>query len=162
MFFSGNAKDLIDLSLSSPSMEPSVPTPSIPSVKETPVEKESNLMVLNGKISLRKIEYPLRTLGFNQTKENLMLHNKYATDSFGRSYENILTPCYLAPEELTHEELSLEMEIKADLFKLGCVLYELYTSQPLFTISTLQEYINSKGDMATLTGLNTISEPIRV
>lgn len=56
MFFSGNAKDLIDipLSSSSSSMEPSVPTPSIPSVKETPVEKENNLMVLNGKISLRK------------------------------------------------------------------------------------------------------------
>lgn len=91
-----------------------------------------------------------------------MLSNRYSTDSFGRSYENILTPCYLAPEELTHDQLSLKEEMEADLFKLGCVLYELHTSQPLFTISSLQEYVLSNGDVASLTGLNTISEPIRV
>ena len=90
------------------------------------------------------------------------MSNRYATDAFGRSYENILTPCYLAPEELTQDTLSLEEEMKADLFKLGCVLFELYTSQPLFTISSLQEYVLSNSDAASLTGLNTISEPIRV
>ena len=91
-----------------------------------------------------------------------MLNNKYATDNFGQSYENILTPCYCAPEELTQTKLSLEDEMKADLFKLGCVLYELCTSQPLFTLSSLREYVASHGDVASITGLHTISEPIRV
>lgn len=91
-----------------------------------------------------------------------MLYNKFATDSFGRSYESLLTPCYFAPEELLHEKLSLEESKQADLFRLGCVLYELYSSQPLFTLSSLQEYIHSQGDLSTLSGIHSIAEPIRV
>ena len=101
-------------------------------------------------------------IGFNQTKETMLLKNRYGTEDFGHSYETILHPCYLSPEELTQSELTLDEICKSDLFKLGCVLFELYTSQPLFTLAKLQEYIQSNGDSSKLTGLNTISEPIRV
>ena len=154
MFFSGNSKEIEDF--------PDIDLPQFSLSKLMDDSEEKKNRKTNEKISLSKNGMFTSYSAFNRTKENLLLSNRYATDSFGRSYENILTPCYLAPEELTHNKLSLKEEMKADLFKLGCVLYELYTSQPLFTISSLQEYVHSNSDAASLTGLNTISEPIRV
>ena len=51
-----------------------------------------------------------------------MNENRYATESFAREYEQILSPCYLSPEELAGKTLDLEGLKRSDLFKLGCVL----------------------------------------
>lgn len=89
-----------------------------------------------------------------------MQNNGFATESFSRTYENILQPCYLAPEELEGHSLPLHQLMRADMFRLGCVLFELFTGHALFTENTLREYISDA--TSTHTRLNVLNEPVRV
>lgn len=49
------------------------------------------------------------------------------------------TPGYMAPEQV---EGSAEVQATADVFALGCVLYELVTGQRAFTAPTIRELLN--------------------
>lgn len=97
---------------------------------------------------------------FKQTRENLMQNNGFATESFSRAYESILQPCYLAPEELDATTLDLQQLMAADMFRLGCVLFELFTGQVLFTTNTLREYRNDSAQIRSR--LSVLNEPVRV
>ena len=46
----------------------------------------------------------------------------------------------------------------ADVFRLGCIVYELFTLKPLFTRMSLARYVEEK----QLTELEALPEPIRV
>lgn len=91
-----------------------------------------------------------------------MNENRYATESFAREYEQILSPCYLSPEELTGKTLDLEGLKRSDLFKLGCVLFELFTSKVLFTLNSLSSYMSGEGRKRVMSGLMILPEPMRV
>lgn len=91
-----------------------------------------------------------------------MNENRYATESFAREYEQILSPCYLSPEELAGKTLDLEGLKRSDLFKLGCVLFELFTSKVLFTLNSLNSYVSGEGRKRVMSGLMILPEPMRV
>lgn len=89
-----------------------------------------------------------------------MQDNQFHTQSFARLYEDALSPCYAAPEELAASSLSLLALQRADLFKLGCVIYELFMERALFTHTSLRAY--RAAARAPLPELNRLPEPIRV
>ena len=89
-----------------------------------------------------------------------MQNNGFATESFSRAYESILQPCYLAPEELDATSLDLQQLQAADLFRLGCVLFELFTGQVLVTQNSLREYVADPAP--TRSRLSVLNEPVRV
>lgn len=70
----------------------------------------------------------------------------------------LLAPCYLAPEELDGRPLNGEDMKRADVFRVGCVIYELFAFQPLFTRLSLQWY----KEEGLLNGLEVLPEPVRV
>lgn len=70
----------------------------------------------------------------------------------------LLAPCYLAPEELDGCPLNGDAMKRADVFRLGCVIYELFAFQPLFTRLSLRCYKNER----QLYGLEVLPEPVRV
>ena len=84
------------------------------------------------------------------------------TESFAREYEQTLSPCYLSPEELTGAPMDLEALKRSDLFKLGCVLFELFTSKVLFTLNSLTSYVRGEGVKRVMSGLTILPEPMRV
>lgn len=96
-------------------------------------------------------------LNFSQTRENQRLQNQYGTKAFTRRYELLLAPCYLAPEELDGRPLNGEDMKRADVFRVGCVIYELFAFQPLFTRLSLQWY----KEEGLLNGLEVLPEPVR-
>ena len=89
-----------------------------------------------------------------------MQNNGFATESFSRAYESILQPCYLAPEELDATSLDLQQLMAADMFRLGCVLFELFTGQVLFTKNSLREYAADSTQIRSR--LSVLNEPVRV
>lgn len=47
---------------------------------------------------------------------------------------------------------------KADVFRLGCIVYELFTFKPLFTRLSLARYVEEK----VLPELEALPEPVKV
>ena len=47
----------------------------------------------------------------------------------------------MAPEELDGQLLSREELKRADVFRVGCVVYELFAFKPLFTRLSLEWYV---------------------
>ena len=95
---------------------------------------------------------------FSQTRDNHLLENQYGSKSFARRYELLLEPCYMAPEELDGRLLSGEELKRADVFRVGCVVYELFAFKPLFTRLSLEWYV--KG--SPLNALEVLPEPVKV
>lgn len=95
---------------------------------------------------------------FSQTRENQLLKNQYGSKSFSRRYELLLEPCYMAPEELDGQLLGREELKRADVFRVGCVVYELFAFKPLFTRLSLEWYV--KG--SPLNALEVLPEPVKV
>ena len=98
------------------------------------------------------------SLAYSQDSQNLRLKNQYNSDSFTRRYELLLSPCYQAPEEFTQTSLTGEAMKKADVFRLGCIVYELFTFKPLFTRLSLARYVGEK----ILPELEALPEPVKV
>ena len=64
----------------------------------------------------------------------------------------------MAPEELDGQVLSREELKRADVFRVGCVVYELFAFKPLFTRLSLEWYV--KG--SPLNALEVLPEPVKV
>ncbi len=62
------------------------------------------------------------------------------TDTQTRSSMMIGTPLYMAPEQL--ESARVESPIQADIYSLGCILYELTTGQPPISGETYTEILD--------------------
>ena len=95
---------------------------------------------------------------YSQDDDDLRLKNQYSSASFTSRYELLLSPCYQSPEELSNMALSGEAMKQADVFRLGCIVYELFTFKPLFTRMSLTRYVEEK----QLAELEVLPEPIRV
>ena len=180
MLFTANSKDANDSltpqaaaqpaaqlpvqSMESPAMQPAGPmaAKTSPGLMDSRNEAEAALLRISPKITLSGPSGLDSPAAFNQTRENLLNENRYATESFAREYEQILSPCYLSPEELKGVAMDLEALKRSDLFKLGCVLFELFTSKVPFTLNSLTSYVNGEGVKRVMSGLTILPEPMRV
>ncbi|MEE8116470.1 MAG: serine/threonine-protein kinase [Gemmatimonadales bacterium] len=61
-----------------------------------------------------------------------------AGDSLSSSGLIVGTPTYMSPEQARHEE---DIDGRADIFSLGCVLYEMLVGEPPFSGPTIQAVI---------------------
>ncbi len=68
-------------------------------------------------------------------------------EEFGHEEIRAGTPAYMAPEQLTGEEVS----IKSDLYSLGLVLYEVFTGKRVFEAGTLDELLRLRKSNTTPT-----------